>query len=397
MRRLALVLALALPSAARAEDDYALDNGDWNGLSSLVTVAAGRGLTVEARSSIAWNELGPSDVLFIVYPTTRVDPGHLRTFLRYGGRVLIADDFGTADAALANLGLLRVRAPRGGASYEGNPELPFARPADEHPIVRGVTQLATNHPSAFRVTDGAPDVLFTFGDGRHAAVVAGRWIKGVFVAISDPSMLINAMLAFDGNLTFAVNLLDFLAPERPGRIVVITRDAALTGEPMRAPEAQDEELGANDLLLELSAFLDGLNEYLAPEIVLRVLGAVLGAAALIAGLFILPGRRGREPDTGFARLPGEPSGPERLIGELDDDRRDPSYAYAALILRENAESELEARRAAGEARGRREVEHALGMLRRLPQRGVVLGPEIHVSRHDFVEAHAAVAAARKVR
>jgi hypothetical protein len=407
MRRLIpVVLVCLVPSgAARADGgDYAVDNREWNGLSGLVTVAAGRGLSVESRAHISWSELGPSDVLFILYPTTRVDPGHLSTFLRYGGRALIADDFGNADAALANLNLVRVAAPRGAPAYEGNPALPFARPVDEHPLTRAVTELCTNHPTAFRAQRG-PDVLFSFAGRDQAVVVAGKLGKGTFVALSDPSILINAMLAFDGNLTFAVNLLDFLAPERPGRIVVITHDASLAGAPLRPgprpgeDEPDDQALTTNELLEELSAFFDELNEYLAPELVLRVAGMALGTIALIAGLVVLPFRRGRDPDTSFARLAGELSGSERLLRELDDDRREPSYAYPALVLRENAEAELLARRdaSAAPARGRREVEHALEQLRRLPQRGMVLGPELHVSRRDFVEAHAAVAAARKVR
>src|SRR5436305_1984052 len=69
------------------------------------------------------------------------------------------------------------------------------------------------------------------GLSELAAVAAGARGDGRFVALSDPSVLINDMLAFDGNLAFAAKLLDFLAPVRPGRIILITGDTALTGEP----------------------------------------------------------------------------------------------------------------------------------------------------------------------
>src|SRR5262249_55065232 len=66
-----LILALLLwAGAARAAGgDYALDSKEWNGLADFATLAAGAGLTLEARSEVAWRDIGPNDVLFIVYPT----------------------------------------------------------------------------------------------------------------------------------------------------------------------------------------------------------------------------------------------------------------------------------------------------------------------------------------
>jgi hypothetical protein len=159
VRSLALAAVMSVAAPALAADDYATANREWNGLSDLATIAAGRGLTLEERTQIAWNELGPDDVLFILYPTSQVEPAHLAAFLRAGGRALIGDDFGRADEAFARLGLLRRAAPRGVRTHEGNPNLPVAAAAlPDHPLARGAAEITTNHPTGFSVSRG-PDVM----------------------------------------------------------------------------------------------------------------------------------------------------------------------------------------------------------------------------------------------
>jgi hypothetical protein len=387
-----LLLALLAAPPARAASDYALDSGAWNGLADLASIAEGRGLTVESRAAVRWSDIGPGDVLVILYPTVRVEPVHLSAFLRHGGRALIADDFGRASEALAELRII-TRPPRrrpGVAVHDGNPNLPIAAPIDDHPLARGVGELVTNHPASFSVAAG-PDVVFSYRGRDEAVVVAGQLGKGRFVALSDPSVLINAMLAFDGNLAFALNLLEFLAPDRPARLLVISGDARLAGEPPGA-RADATPQTTNELLEELSRVLDELNDYLAPVRTLRALGVTGGVAVLIAGALVLALRRGQEPDGSFARLGGAGPGPDRLLAELDREDGQPSYAYPAALLRESAEAGLEARVAAGEGGP---AARALAAVRRLPPRALVVGQDVHVSRRTFVDAHAEVMAAQR--
>ena len=381
-----LVASVLVPATVRAAPDYAVDNREWNGLSDLVSVAAGRGLTVEPRTHIDWSELGPADVLFLVYPTARVEPAHLAAFLRNGGHALIADDFGRADEALARLGILRRSASRATKNHENNPQLPMAMPAaPDHPLARGVDELATNHPTAFTVARG-PDVVFTYRDDEVVVTAGQVGQSGRFVALSDPSVLINAMLAFDGNLTFAVNLLDFLAPTRPGRIVLITHEARLAGEPVdRGAPDDGQPMTTNELLAQLSQFLDELNDYLAPGGILQLIAAGLGGLALIFAI-LLPLRRGRDPDARFARPGGDGHGLSRVLAELDDERTERNYAFPSALLREQAQEEME-KRAETPGKDRALAQQALALLRALP--------EGYVSRRQFVEAHSAVVAARK--
>jgi hypothetical protein len=364
MRAAGLLVAIAwLSPAAAAEADYDLGSRAWNGLSDFRAVAAGLGFTVEASSDLAWETLAPErDVLFLLYPTTAVDPIQLGSFVRAGGRVLVADDFGRADEALARLGLLRrpahtVRARR----WDGNPNLPIAEARlAAHPLARDAAELVTNHPSVFTAEGG--DTVFAFS-GDDAVVVAGELGAGRYVALSDPSVLINDMLAFDGNLAFALNLCRWLQPQGggrtgAGRIIVLTGDVRLHGETPRAPEASS----VNDILKAAGSALEDLNDYLPSEGLLRLLGG-LGAAGAILVLALVAARaRAPHKDASFAR-----AGAERPPTDWDDPATR-NFAYPAVVLRETM-------------RGRVPDELLAG----LPERADLAAA--FVSRRAFIEAY----------
>src|SRR5262245_4677528 len=269
----AAILIIGLAAPARGGTDYDAASRAWNGLSELRALATP--LAMESGTDVTWENLAPDrDVLFILYPTREVDAVQLVSFIRAGGRVLLGDDFGNAGEALARLSVIRreaatVRARR----HEGNPNLPIAEP-HKHPLSRDVKELVTNHPRVLTATGG--ETVFSFAGG-DAVVVAGELGSGRYVVLSDPSVLINAMLAFDGNLNFAMNLLEYLRPPSGrGRIVLLTGDFVLHGEPPRLPEANS----VNDLLVGVGAALDDLNDYLPSESLLRALG-VVGAALFL--------------------------------------------------------------------------------------------------------------------
>lgn len=425
----AVLLAIAAALAARpghaqegvpaAGRDYDLGSESWNGLSELGAIARARGFQIEARRELDWSELGPGDTLFVLYPTGRelagpggrtfmvsLDAVQLGSFIRQGGRVLLADDFGRADEALARLGILRRAAI--GISPErlenGNPNLPVARPFDaSHPLARGVEELVTNHPATFRVSAG-PEVVFGFGSGE-AVVVAGRMGTGRYVALSDPSVLINGMLAFDSNLRFALNLIDYLGqpgggdlpatpppgPRQAGRIVLLVGTFHVSGLPPDAIDAARSAGSVNELLGDFGRWLDELNDYLAPEPIMRLVGAAGALLLLVTVAFLSPFRKQREPDASFARLVGESSALERTLAEFDDERGDRNFAFPAAILREQVE------RWAESVAGTPAAEDHAALLRRvqrLPTRPELLPPGAFVSRREFVEIHDLAVAAR---
>lgn len=214
MRRLAIVALLALcvtPAAADEDDDndYNPYSSTWNGMASFVGLAEGMGFEVDSVSALEWGDLSASDILVLVYPLQRVDPARLGSFVQAGGNVVIADDFGEGKDAMQALGFLRAELTSIRAAKYQNGQLwaPIATARGDHPIANDVGEVVTNHPAALTQIQGATVVV---GFEQGALVVAGERGNGRFVAIADPSVLINRMLQFGGNVQLATNTLRWL-------------------------------------------------------------------------------------------------------------------------------------------------------------------------------------------
>jgi hypothetical protein len=171
---LGLGVGFGVARAQTADADYDIDSDRWNGLSTLNAIVEGMWLRVIQAEVANWEELDETDILLVLYPIQRLNPTHVAAFVREGGRVLIADDFGDSTETLARLGMLRedgvgVEALR---FHDDHRWAPFARPwMPSHPLAIGVDELATNHPSILPAVEGFPAV-FGFGPGE-ALVAAG--------------------------------------------------------------------------------------------------------------------------------------------------------------------------------------------------------------------------------
>ncbi|HEY2744396.1 MAG TPA: DUF4350 domain-containing protein, partial [Polyangia bacterium] len=228
-RGAALCVLLAATRASAGGGDYKLDSREWNGLGRLADEAAAAGCTMTATDSLDWSALEARDVVWFVYPRTAVDGGMLRRWLEAGGRAVVADDFGASDAALAALEIRRLRGDLSSPAidrYDGNEALPIARQTLSTELSVGIPDLVANHPAFF---SAATPATFSFSPGA-ALVVEGRLGKGYFVAIADPSVLINNMLDIDENLAFARALVKRTC--KPGeRIHLVTQSFVARGEP----------------------------------------------------------------------------------------------------------------------------------------------------------------------
>ena len=80
--------------------DYEPRSTAWNGMASFVGLAEGMGFEVSAVTSLEWGDLSADDILVLIYPLQRVDPGRLGAFVQAGGNVVIADDFGDGKDAM---------------------------------------------------------------------------------------------------------------------------------------------------------------------------------------------------------------------------------------------------------------------------------------------------------
>jgi hypothetical protein len=305
MRALVAVLLLALAGTAGAQPDPYVDDPDlgaslavdyevaserWNGLSTLAALTRGLGFRFEPAQRLDWEDIDSEDVLFILYPTERVPPGHVAAFVRNGGRMLLADDFGDSSEAMARLGMIREETVGVDAEsfHDDLAYAPIARPwLPAHPLAAGVDGLTTNHPAVLTRTKG-PEVVFGFGGGE-GVVAAGSLGAGRFVVVSDPSVFINRMLQFPGNLRFAINVVRFLAREgTTRRIVVVTGDYLVFGEPSGMLDDGTLDGTVGQMVNDVNSWLEERNDYLLTRDGLRVISVAAALLISLLGLALLP-------------------------------------------------------------------------------------------------------------
>jgi hypothetical protein len=409
MRWLALLLVvLAWPVAAQADArDYDPMNPEWNGTSELTNLAGGLGVPVQSTDHLDWSELDPErDILVFLYPRDVVDGNAMLAWIEAGGRVLLADDFGRCDQAFSVLGFDRLpaRGVRATRFHEDNVALPVATPwQTDHPLARGVQELVTNHPAMLRADRGQGGV-FGFGD-RQALVVAGERGRGRFVALADPSVLINGMLAFGGNVSFAANLIQWLTPAGGARrALLVTSDFVVTGTPPAPAHSELGLPGAARAMVALDHELREASLWTPDRPVLRALGVALAALLVLVTMWRLPLLRRVGVNLDWLKSLGGSTGRDlaAVIKKHDEPAGGADFAEPSALLREHIEGRLQ--RLTGlvlplnlpPAALARVVEDAGGQvaasavaaleaagLRMLPTRGDAHLPARHVSRREF--------------
>jgi hypothetical protein len=342
------VVALAIfalaPTAHADPEDYDPRSNAWNGLSTFVGLAEGIGFEVSSRVELDWSELTADDILVLVYPLRAVDHNRLSAFVQAGGNAVIADDFGQAHDALAALGMLTdVGPPRAAHYWHDHLFAPIATPRADHPLADNVSEVVTNHPASFHRVTNATTVI-GFEDG--ALVVAGERGTGRFVAISDPSILINEMLRepFAGNVTLATNLLRWLSRDgRSRRVVLLHGDSPMYGDP--PPFVYDPRGGKIAQSVDaIDEWLGAAREWTMIPATMKGLAAALAVLLVALAAFALPFRRGPTVDgtwTKFAR-PQRRDEAHALIASADDDAgRARSLLVVACVLRDHVQRLLE--------------------------------------------------------
>ncbi|MFK7992317.1 MAG: DUF4350 domain-containing protein [Sandaracinaceae bacterium] len=292
---LVLFLAAGAPTPSAAQDDFGFDAAAWNGASELRAIAETRHSGVQLPDRLDVGTLGPNDSVLILHPQDSLPGSGLTGFLRAGGRVALADDYGEGTS------LLNVfQIGRGDPSTEvamrlrGNPELLVARPTGSHRLSDGVRALVSNHPQMVYHRELSP--IFELNPGE-ALVLAGAVGDGRLVVLSDPSVLINNMLSMRGNRRFAENLIDYLEDERGGRLFLVgpeTRVVGRYGEP-----------GADRPLHSLRRALETVTHLDIPPLALQVLALSLAALATLFAFGSLPRRSPYRSTRMFARAPAQ--------------------------------------------------------------------------------------------
>jgi hypothetical protein len=372
--------------------DYDPRSTAWNGMASFVGLAEGMGFEVSPVSSLEWSDLSSDDILVLIYPLQRVDPGRLGAFVQAGGNVVIADDFGEGKDAMQGLGLLRaeIEPPKASKYYDGRTYAPIATARGDHPLAADVGEVVTNHPAALTGVSGATTIV---GFDEGAVVVAGERGSGHFVAISDPSIFINKMLMFRGNIQLAANLLRYL--DRGGRakhIVLLRGDVPMYGDPR--PFIDDDKAGElARSIADLNFWLSERRAWLLTPGAMQGLAIGLAVALLLLALLALPIRRGPRIDGAWLRFgrPGRRDEPHALV--IAADQGSGSNLVLACVLRDQVQTLLadavnrpdplytvpepqlvaELSRVRGEAAGR-SLAQVYRRLRALPSRGQAAAP-----------------------
>lgn len=310
---------LGAPSRAGAQADFSFEGGRWNSVSKLTQAARRRSLPLVIPERLDVGTLEPTDSLLILHPRSELPSAGLTDFLRAGGRVALADDFGAGEALLQVFEIDRgaphpERTPR----LRGNPALLVARARTDHRLSRGVGALVGNHPAMVQHRELSP--IFEFGEGE-AMVLAGAVGLGRLVVVSDPSVFIDNMLELRGNRRFAENLLDYLEDGRGGRVFLIGPDVPVVG--------RYGEPGAARPLHDLRSSLEAFASLNIPPLALRIASLALVAVATLFAFGVLPRRSPYRFERMFARAPAQGGfvGRVAFFGRRSSDLLQPLMVY----------------------------------------------------------------------
>ncbi len=225
---LCIVTGIALVFAASTSTvAFGTYNPSWDGAAELREIAETTGAEPKiVRNTSQYTNVPSNNTLAVIlspettYGSSDID--RVRAFVRNGGTLLVAGDFGShTNALLAGVG---ATARIDGALLRDerynyrSPALPVARNVSEHPLTRGVEHLTLNYGTA--VQPGNATVLvstspYAYRDiNRNGNLDTGESLdtwpvatveeagKGRIIVVGDPSMFINTMLDRSGNRAF---------------------------------------------------------------------------------------------------------------------------------------------------------------------------------------------------
>jgi hypothetical protein len=219
-----LVVAGSTSTAA-----FGLYNGAWDGASGVRAVASSSGAdaTVVTNAS-AYDDVSPNGtVAFVVAPTepyTAGDRARLRAFVRSGGTLVVAEDVGDGgNEVLRSVGAdarFDGRLVRDMRNHGPTTAMPLADPVENVSAFAAVDEVMLNHGTVVDAGDGNVTVLATTSEyayldvddddeadenetfAARPVVTAERVGEGRVVAVSDPSVFINAMTDRASNEAF---------------------------------------------------------------------------------------------------------------------------------------------------------------------------------------------------
>ncbi len=215
-------LLISVPILNTTKEDFSTYNTAWNGASDAKALASSDGYTTS--SVLALSEIGTSGhgVLFMLNPNSSVgfsasDASTLQSFVRNGGVLVLANNFGNGNAVLSGLGVL------GEARFNGsllednvskgvNAALPLITDVTASGLTAGVhelyfnygtaldvsgtnvTVLARSAPTSYLLAPAGGNATVNATTGAHPVLATLDYGNGRIVLLSDPSVFSNDML-----------------------------------------------------------------------------------------------------------------------------------------------------------------------------------------------------------
>lgn len=225
---LSIILMLSVAYYWPIQEPYHPLNTDWNGCSKIADASANRTLLFSYDKPLPNGSL-----LAIIAPTTdfsKFESTKILNFLRDGGIVFLADDFGSGNSLLAGLYV--------SARFSGKPlgdlyyyskqhSFPLVSNFSPDAVTANVTRIMLDYPTYIEIGNSsevkelASSSPFSFidlnGNGEpsvnetldsYPVMVKAKIGRGSLIAISDSSMFMNEIVDLYGNMRLFQNLLD---------------------------------------------------------------------------------------------------------------------------------------------------------------------------------------------
>lgn len=231
------------PQQAQRGGDFNPASTAWNGLSQFVSEAEKLGLRVETPQRWSWRQARINIPIVMIFPSDEelaIKP--LKRFLKAGGRVFLADDFGSSERIWKAFGLEGYRLPLSPKTWAKRRYIDLHRtlPAPYHEadfLLRQASFLFLNVPQwlvrSKRSSNQEPLLLSVpYKSNRPDRNLGGKVLwrishgRGKLVILSDPSALINQMIVYGDNHRFVRNVLRYLSLPTQAKKVMLLWGAA---------------------------------------------------------------------------------------------------------------------------------------------------------------------------
>ncbi|EFW91385.1 hypothetical protein ZOD2009_14801 [Haladaptatus paucihalophilus DX253] len=222
-----LVVVGLVVASSTSSASFGAYNGAWDGTSKLRGIATDRGAEpLVAHDTAAYSRVSPNETVAVILSPegnySATDQSRLRRFVRQGGTLLVAGDYGPETnrllSALGTEARLDGRPIRDDRRRYRSPVMPVAGNVSNHSLVANVSSLTLNYGTAV-VPNNATVLVstseFAYLDANRnrqlddneaisslPVATVERFGDGRVLVVGDSSAMINSMLDRPGNREF---------------------------------------------------------------------------------------------------------------------------------------------------------------------------------------------------